>query len=122
MAGLNEPGHFSTRSCCEIRSAAASCVSRIEHPGDYELKVSWKNHLARSLEFKVGADGKYVSTIASSNQLGSDRFFFPVRIVGDQDGKWNKTAYKSDAYYGNPLTGFSPAPRAVWLRSRVQRR
>jgi hypothetical protein len=39
-----------------------------------------------------------------------DRFIFPVQIIGDQDGKWNKTAYKSDAYYGNPLTGFSPAP------------
>ena len=79
-------------------------------PGDYELKVLWKNHLARSLKFKVGADGKYVSTIASANKLGSDRFIFPVQIIGDQDGKWNKTAYKTDAYYGNPLTGFSPAP------------
>ena len=81
-----------------------------KNPGDYELKVLWKNHLARSLKFKVGPDGKYVSTIASANKLGSDRAIFPVQIIGDQDGKWNKTAYKTDAYYGNPLTGFSSVP------------
>ena len=81
-----------------------------KNPGDYELKVLWNNHLARSLKFKVGPDGKYVSTIASANKLGSDRAIFPVQILGDQDGKWNKTAYKTDAYYGNPLTGFTPVP------------
>jgi hypothetical protein len=81
-----------------------------KNPGDYELKVLWQNHLARSLKFKVGPDGKYVGTIASANKLGSDRSIFPVQIIGDQDGKWNKTAYKTDAYYGNPLTGFTPVP------------
>ena len=81
-----------------------------KNPGDYELKVLWQNHLARSLKFKVGPDGKFVSTVASANKLGSDRAIFPVQILGDQDGKWNKTAYKTDAYYGNPLTGFTAAP------------
>jgi hypothetical protein len=39
-----------------------------------------------------------VSTIASANHLGSDRAIFPVQIIGDQEGKWNKAAYKTDAY------------------------
>jgi hypothetical protein len=61
----------------------------------------------QALEFKVGPDGKFVSAIASANKLGSDRSIIPVQIIGDQDGKWNKTAYKADAFYGNPLTGFT---------------
>jgi hypothetical protein len=81
-----------------------------KNPGDYELKVLWQNHLARSLKFKVGADGKFEGSTASANNLGSDRFIFPVQIIGDQDGKWNKTAYKTEAYYGNPLSGFNAAP------------
>ena len=81
-----------------------------KNPGDYELKVLWQNHLARSLKFKVGPDGKYVSPTSSANKLGSDRAIFPVQILGDQDGKWNKSAYKTDAYYGNPLTGFTAVP------------
>jgi len=81
-----------------------------KNPGEYELKVLWQNHLARSIKFKVGADGKYVSTVASANKVGSDRFIFPVQIIGDQDGKWNKAAYKTDAFYGNPLTGFTALP------------
>lgn len=28
----------------------------------------------------------------------------------DFSGKWNKTAYKTDAYHGNPLTGFTATP------------
>jgi len=34
----------------------------------------------------------------------------PVQVIGDQDGMWNKTAWKTDAFYGNPLTGFTALP------------
>jgi hypothetical protein len=34
----------------------------------------------------------------------------PVQIIGDQDGMWNKTAWQTDAFYGNPLKGFTPIP------------
>ena len=65
------------------------------------------NHLARSLKFTVGADGKFDNGIAAANSLGSERTILPVKIIGDQDGKWNKDAWKTDAFYGNPLTGFA---------------
>jgi hypothetical protein len=81
-----------------------------KNPGDYELKVLWNNHLARSLKFKVGPDGKYVSTVAAASKLGDDRAIFPVQIIGDQDGKWDKGAYKGDAYYESPLVGFVAVP------------
>jgi hypothetical protein len=80
-----------------------------KNPGDYELKVLINNHLARSLKFTVGADGKFDNGIAAANNLGSNRTILPVKIIGDQDGKWNKDAWKTDAFYGNPLTGFAAA-------------
>jgi len=80
------------------------------NPGDYELKVLWRNHLARSIKFKVGADGKFDNGIAAANKLGSNRVIVPVQIIGDQDGQWDRTAWKTEAFYGNPLTGFTPSP------------
>jgi len=80
-----------------------------KNPGAYELKVLWQNHLARSIKFSVGADGKFDDSISKQNNLGDARAIVPVQIIGEQDGKWNKTAWKTDAFYGNPLTGFKAA-------------
>jgi hypothetical protein len=77
------------------------------NPGDYELKVLINNHLTRSIKFTVDANGKFDNGIASANKLGSDRVIVPVQIIGDQDGQWDRAAWKTEAFYGNPLTGFS---------------
>jgi hypothetical protein len=82
-----------------------------DNPGEYEFKLLWNNHLARSIKFTVGTDGKIVDNgIANGNRLGSSRLIFPVQIIGDQDGQWDKAAWKTDAFYGNPLTGFTALP------------
>ena len=82
-----------------------------ENPGDYEIKMLYKGHLVRSMKFSVDAEGKIVDNgIASSNKLGNKRVIVPVQVLGDSDGPWDKTAWKTDAFYGNPLTGFSLAP------------
>jgi len=80
------------------------------NPGEYELKVLQNNHLARSIKFTVAPDGKFDNGIATANKLGSDRVIVPVQIIGDQDGQWDRTAWKTDAFYGNPLKGFTPVP------------
>ncbi len=81
-----------------------------EHPGDYEVKVLSKGHLVRSFKFAVDAEGKIVDNgIAPSNKLGTDRIIVPVQVLGDVDGVWNRLAWKTEAFYGNPLTGFTPA-------------
>ena len=80
------------------------------NPGDYEFKLLWNNKLARSIKFTVQPGGKFDNGIATANKLGSDIVIVPVQIIGDQDGNWNRTAWQTDAFYGNPLTGFKALP------------
>jgi len=76
-------------------------------PGEYEFKVLWNNRLARSIKFTVGPEGKLDDRVAAANKLGSDRAVVPVQIIGDQDGPWDRAVWKTEAFYGNPLEGFS---------------
>ena len=76
------------------------------NPGEYEVKVLIAHHLARSIKFMVKADGSFDNGIAGANKLGSDRVIVPVQVIGDQSA-WDRNAWKTDAFYGNPLTGFS---------------
>ena len=91
-------------------STTADLFTLAANPGEYEVKVLWNNKLARSIKFTVQPGGKFDNGIATSNALGSDRVIFPVQIIGDQDGAWTKTAWQSDAFYGNPLKGFTALP------------
>ena len=77
------------------------------NPGEYEFKVLWNNKLARSIKFTVGPNGKLDNGIAAANKLGIDRVVVPVQIIGDQDGVWDRAAWKTDAFYGHSLTGFT---------------
>jgi hypothetical protein len=80
------------------------------NPGDYEFKVLWNNRLARSIKFTVAPDAKLDNGVASANKLGSDRIIVPVQVIGEQDGQWDRAAWKTEAFYGNPLTGFAVSP------------
>ena len=81
-----------------------------KNPGAYEMKVLRSNKLARSVKFNVPPGGKLDTSLAAKNKLGADRLVVPVQIIGDQDGAWDKTAWKAHAFYDNALTGFSAAP------------
>jgi hypothetical protein len=78
-----------------------------ENPGDYEIKILSNGRLIRSLKFSVDSGGKIVDNgIATANRLGNERVIVPVQIIGDQDGLWDRGAWKTGAFYGNPLAGF----------------
>jgi hypothetical protein len=81
-----------------------------KNPGEYEFKLLWNNKLSRTIKFAVPSGGKLDTSLAASNKLGTDRLIVPVTILGEQDGQWDKAAWKADAFYGNPLTGFTAAP------------
>lgn len=94
----------------EAPSIFGEIFTLANNPGEYEFKLLWNNKLARSIKFTVAPGGKFDNGIASSNQLGSDRIIVPVQIIGDQDGAWNKTAWQTEAFYNNPLKGFTALP------------
>jgi hypothetical protein len=82
-----------------------------ENPGEHEIKIIYQGHLVRSFKFSVDAEGKIVDNgIATSNKLGNNRVIVPVQVLGASDGPWDKNAWKTDAFYGNPLTGFTVVP------------
>jgi hypothetical protein len=76
------------------------------NPGNYEVKVLILGHLARSIKFKVSANGSLEGGVDSANTLNTDRVVVPVQVVGDSGGTWDRNAWKTDAFYGNPLSGF----------------
>ena len=79
-----------------------------KNPGDYEFKVLRKGQLCRDIKFTVGDDGKIADNgIATANKMGTHRIIVPVKVTGTGDGAWRQTAWKTEAFYGNPLTGFT---------------
>ncbi len=94
-----------------IDTSSANDTSQIfflnKNPGEYEVKVLREGDLARSAKFTVGTDGRIVDNgINQKNQLGGLALILPVTILGDREGKWDVNAWKTDAFYGNPLNGF----------------
>jgi len=79
-----------------------------KNPGEYEVKVLLAHHLARSIKFTVKDDGSFDNGIAEANKLGSHRTIVPVTVLGDQP-KWDADAWKTGAFYGNPIEGFTAA-------------
>lgn len=75
-------------------------------PGDYTVKVFYQGTQIREAGFKVGPDGNLVDNqIASKNGLGVPKIVIPIKILGTE--KWNAASWKTDAFYGNPLAGFT---------------
>jgi hypothetical protein len=77
------------------------------NPGEYEVKVLRDGDLARSAKFTIGPDGRLVDNgITQKNNLGGLAMILPVKVIGAGDGQWNPIAWKTEAFYGNPLAGF----------------
>jgi hypothetical protein len=81
-----------------------------KNPGEYEIKILRDGKLARTMTFTIGADGKIVdSGLGKVDKLNTARVVLPVKINGTADGVWNKQAWKTEAFYGNPVPGFVAA-------------
>jgi hypothetical protein len=78
-----------------------------KNPGDYTVKIYRKGEQIRELNFTVGADGRFaVPAYMSQVFLPYYRVILPIKVLGASE-KWNVAAWKTDAFYGNPLNGFS---------------
>ena len=88
----------------------------MSNPGEYEIKVLRDDELSRSIKFTVEPDGKLaggVPVLYTVRWADGDRqpgVIVPVTILDGQDGQWDKSAWKTEAFYGNLLKGFAPAP------------
>ncbi|HWS87881.1 MAG TPA: hypothetical protein VN282_13000 [Pyrinomonadaceae bacterium] len=86
------------------------------NPGEYEIKVLRNDELSRSIKFAVGPDGQLAGgapVLYTLRWADGDRqpgVVVPVAILDGQDGPRDKNAWKTEAFYGNLLKGFAPAP------------
>ena len=91
---------------CRFRTDHGDPIAELS-PGAYEIKVLKEGRLKRTATFTVNEDGSFDNGIASASKLGSNKVIIPVNVVGDLPRPWNNQAWKTDAFYGNPLTGFT---------------
>jgi hypothetical protein len=89
-------------------SAYPNALILSKNPGNYEIKVLMDGELARAAAFTIGADGMFVNNgVADKNGFGALGLVMPVRIIPTKEKIGNLTNWKTDAFYGNPLTGFT---------------
>jgi hypothetical protein len=79
-----------------------------KNPGEYTVRIYRNNAQIRELSFTVGADGRFVVP-GYSNQIPLPyyRLVLPAKVTAGAAEKFNRTAWKTDAFYGNPLGGFA---------------
>ncbi len=78
-----------------------------KNPGEYVVKIYHNGAQIRELSFAIGADGKMVVPAHMSQIfLPYYRVILPVKVLGTSE-KWNTTVWKTEAFYGNPLSGFN---------------
>jgi len=78
-----------------------------KNPGDYTVKIFRNGEQVRELTFTVGVDGRIVvPSYMSQTFLPYYRVLLPTKVFGTSE-KWNGTSWKTEAFYGNLLTGFT---------------
>ncbi len=78
-----------------------------KNPGDYTVKIYRNGTQIREMNFVIGADGRFVAPAYTKQIfLPYHRIVLPVKVIGTTE-KWDATAWKTEAFYGNPLNGFT---------------
>jgi hypothetical protein len=75
------------------------------NPGEYEIKLTRDGKLIRSATFTVDAKGLIVNNGLGAS-LNTIWLGLPVKIEAALEPGANLAAYKTGAFYGNPLPGF----------------
>ena len=89
-----------------VRSRKPNAMFTGDNPGEYTVKVFHKGAQVRETEFTIDAKGLIAPNAFSQAMfLNNYRIVVPVKPTGTLD-KWNSATWKTDAFYGNPLTGF----------------
>jgi hypothetical protein len=75
------------------------------NPGTYELKLLRDGKPIRSATFTVDAKGLVVND-GMGARLGTPWYFLPIKIEPGAEPAASAVAYKTGAFYGNPIPGF----------------
>lgn len=77
-----------------------------DKPGEYTAKIFYSGTQVREAKFTIDQKG-WIAPNEFSKQifLTNYRVVVPVKVMGTLD-KWNASAWKTEAFYGNSLTGF----------------
>jgi hypothetical protein len=73
--------------------------------GEFTVRIFYKGEQVREAKFALAPNGAPVRN-AFSDQIYSAISLIPVKATGTAE-KWNPNAWKSDLFYGNPLSGFT---------------
>lgn len=77
-----------------------------KNAGDYVVKVFKNGAQIREATFTVGADGRVADGgYHKPGHLLHYKVLIPVKVIGTSE-KYNPVAWKTDAYYGNLMSGF----------------
>ncbi len=74
--------------------------------GDYTVKVFHKGVQIREASFSVKGGNLADNGVAANSKFHDGKVIIPVKVMGDKD-KWNSATWKADAFYANPLVGFT---------------
>lgn len=77
-----------------------------KNPGEYVVKIYRNGTQVRETAFTVAADGRVADAgYQKPGYLSYYKVIIPVKMIGTPE-KWNAAAWTTDAFYGNPMTGF----------------
>ena len=75
-------------------------------PGEYTVKVFHKGVQVRETKFTVEPKGYLAANpFAAQMPMKNRLVLIPVKVSGTLD-KWTPAAWKTEAFFGNPVTGF----------------
>lgn len=78
-----------------------------KNPGEYTVRIYRGGTQIREMSFTFGSDGKAVAPAYSSQVfMPYYRLVLPAKVIGTAE-KWSVNDWKTDAFYGNPVSGFA---------------
>lgn len=91
-----------------------------QNPGEYEIRILWGGKTARVARFTMTAtglpDGGLGAQLSALNFLPFGKFgkqwsksvrVYPMQVLDNAGLPYDKNAWKTDAFFGNPLQGFT---------------
>jgi hypothetical protein len=90
-----------------MREKYPNTIFTRDKPGEYTVKIFYRGMQVRETKFTVDNRG-WIAKSPYSDRIFPYRYtsVIPVKVMGTLD-KWNATTWKTDAFYANPLAGFS---------------